>query len=614
MCGIAGIFDLKGNTPDQDLIRQMSQQLTHRGPDGDGFRTFACGALAHRRLAIIDPVGGIQPMSDPSGNFWLSYNGELYNHLQLRVELEQLGHRFHTRSDTETVLIAYLAWGPACVERFRGMFAFAIFDQAKQELFLARDALGIKPLYVARWGSTFAFASELKAISCLPHFPKSLNWQALDAYLALQYVPTPLTIYEHASKLAPAHTLTLDIQTGRQQQHRYWQLEFKPNHQLNEAEWLEALDQVIHDSVKQHLIADVPFGAFLSGGIDSSLVVAYMSKVLNKPVETFSIGFEESAYNELNYARRAAELYQTKHHEEIVKPDALQILPELVKHYGEPFADSSAVPTYYVSKLAASHVKMVLSGDGGDEGFAGYQSYINWMSYLTHRDLPPWQRRAYGWLERFMPLLKLHRQPSMQQWQKLMNYLLPKQRRQLWQPQFHTHVQQHMPNLEKHFADAGTCDPVSKAQYLDIHTYLVDDILTKVDRASMLHSLEVRTPLTDRDVLSFAATIPASLHLQANSHGLWRGKKMLKGLMEKHFPHDFVHRPKMGFSMPLPEWMKPGGVLRHELEGRLLGRDSSLLQTFQNNAIADLFKTGQTAKVWTLLVLDTWLKEEQIQL
>src|SRR5437588_7956058 len=407
MCGIAGIIRWQPAALQPDEIDRMTSAISHRGPDGVGFLRRDGVALGHRRLAIIDPELGHQPMADEEENLWVIYNGEMYNFPELRDELAGRGHRFVTRSDTEVVIHAYQEWGPECVRRFRGMFAFALADFRKRKLLLARDHFGIKPLYYRVAKYYLAFASELSALRRVDADPPHGNLEAVDYFLRFQYIPTPHTIYRDTFKLPPANYLMVDFDGNVEGPTRYWDLRFKPRHGLSDQQWEAEAAEVIHDSVKAHLISDVPFGVFLSGGTDSSIVASEMSRILKEPVQAFSIGFQEKQYSEVPYAEQVAEQCHINLRTEFVQEDMLAILPELIAHYGEPFGDSSAVATWYVSRLARERVPMVLSGDGGDEGFAGYDNYERWLDIgllnqarSSVRDSHP--RAAFWWLRKAM--------------------------------------------------------------------------------------------------------------------------------------------------------------------------------------------------------------------
>ncbi|HWA98650.1 MAG TPA: asparagine synthase (glutamine-hydrolyzing), partial [Pirellulales bacterium] len=378
MCGIAGIVDLRQVAPPRADLERLCRALAHRGPDDEGFYASGPVALGQRRLSIIDLASGKQPLSNEDGRVWITFNGEIYNFHELRDQLEARGHRFATHSDTEAIVHAYEEYGPSCVEHLRGMFAFAIWDENQQTLFLARDRVGKKPLFYALADGVFVFASELQALVTHPAVRRTLDPTAIDDYLTYGYIPAPKSVFVGVRKLEPAHHLTLNLRHPSDplgQPQRYWRLEYRPKLHVTDAEASEQLLEVLNEAIRLRMIADVPLGALLSGGVDSSVVVALMSRMSSQPVKTFSIGFDDRAFNELPYARRVAERYGTDHHELIVHPQATEVLPTLVRHYGEPYADSSAIPSYYVAQITRQHVTVALNGDGGDEAFAGYQRY-----------------------------------------------------------------------------------------------------------------------------------------------------------------------------------------------------------------------------------------------
>lgn len=610
MCGIAGIFNINGTTVSSKVVENMTNMIVHRGPDGWDTALNQQVGLGHRRLAIIDLEGGKQPLSNEDGQIWITFNGEIYNYRELRDALETKGHRFRTRSDTETIVHAYEEWGERCVERFRGMFAFAIVDYRTSRVFLARDQLGIKPLYYFHNNSYFAFASELQAFRCLPDIQLEIDIEAIDQYLWLKYIPAPKTIYQQVHKLLPAHRLTITFDGQTNGPEEYWQFTFRPNRHRSENEWLEALDHILRESVKAHLVADVPFGAFLSGGIDSSAVVAYMAQILDDPVRTFSIGFEEQEYDELIYAKQAAKRWNTEHHVEIVRPDALEILPKLVQHYGEPFGDSSAIPTFYVSQMARRKVPMILSGDGGDELFAGYKSYQSWMRWLGYDGVtsPAWRQMLRPIAERLHPG-RQPRRPQLDKWLQYVATIPFDERHNLWRPEYQQIVQCKIDSFEEEFARTQRFSNCNVAQYMDIKSYLPCDILTKVDIASMMHGLEVRTPFVDIRVLEFAATIPESLNIDKNTSGHWEGKLLLKKLMSRYYPATFLNRPKMGFSLPVEQWLAPNSIRYMEIREHLLRLDSPLNIYFAPATLRQLLEYGQARQIWLILFLDEWLKQ-----
>jgi len=608
MCGIAGILNFDQEPVTQELLSALVQAQAHRGPDGDGFQLLGPAGLGHRRLSIIDLEGGRQPLSNEDGTVWITFNGEIYNFHALRRALEGAGHLFRTNSDTEVIVHAYEEWGAACVERFRGMFAFGIVDLNARQLFLARDHLGIKPLYYLQLPDRLAFASELQA---LRHVPArlELDLEAVDQYLWLQYIPAPRSIYRQIRKLPPAHHLTVSFDGQLSGPTRFWQLQYQPDYTRSEGEWLEALDAVLRDAVRTHLVSDVPFGAFLSGGVDSSTIVAYMAELLDAPVRTFSIGFDEAEFNELPYAEEVARRCGTEHHVELVKPDALEVLPKLVEHYGEPFGDSSAIPTYYLCRMARQSLPMVLSGDGGDELFDGYGTYRGWMAAHRQEMQPQWKRllRPLARLvfpRRFPP----RRTPDLAGWISLISYIDTPQRRQLWRPDYQRGCPAPLEVFEREYARTEGYGLCERVQNLDIHTYLPYDILTKVDIASMMHGLEVRTPIVDVRVAEFAATIPSALNLNWAPGRGWEGKLLLKQVMHRTFPPAFLSRRKMGFAVPIARWFAPQGALYDFVRERLLGVDSKLRDYFDPAVMGEMVARNQTGPLWVLLFLEEWLR------
>jgi asparagine synthase (glutamine-hydrolysing) len=619
MCGIAGFVRIDGGAADEHTARAMADALRHRGPDGHGFFIDGPAVLGHRRLAIIDPEGGEQPVANEDRSLWITYNGELYNFPELKRELEDLGHRFRTHCDTEVVVHAYEQWGAGCLERLRGMFAFAIRDTRRRQMFLARDRFGIKPLYVLQQGGVVGFASELQAFDVLPEFDPTTDLQAIDLYLQFQYIPAPYTIFREVRKLPPAHWMRISDDGRIEGPQRYWNLEFHADESLGEAEWIERLDAALRESVTAHLISDVPFGAFLSGGVDSSTVVAYMSEVLREPVKTFSIGFEESEYDETSYAREVARRFGTDHHEEIVRPDALGILPELVRHYGEPMADSSAIPTWYVSQLASRHVKMVLSGDGGDELFAGYTSYpyLLWSQRkpaALHKRL----RHAVAGAARRAKLLANNDSPE-DFWFGNTTYYNESLRSRLWRPEFRSLMPATRAWYDGQFRLAPADDLLARFQYIDVNGYLTS-ILAKVDVASMCHSLEVRVPLIDHAFTDVITRIPARLKVHRPGRGPLRddtpleamtGKYLLKKTAERFFPKEFLDRRKRGFDVPIRNWLARGA--HDETRERLLG-SQRLEELFAPELMEEMLATEEARaahgwRLWALLFLDEWLAQ-----
>jgi asparagine synthase (glutamine-hydrolysing) len=542
-------------------------------------------------LAIIDPVGGAQPLANEDGSRQLVFNGEIYNFQELRRELVAAGPLFATRTDSEVLLHGYEEWGEDLVARLRGMFAFGLVDFANRRLFLARDQLGIKPLYWTVDRHRLAFASAIGTLRLLPDLDATLDWTALDQYLQLQYVPPPLTAFRAIRKLPPASCLSVDFEGTVRGPRRYWRLAYAPRRGLSSAAWEEGLDAALDDSIRAHLVSDVPSGAFLSGGVDSSLVVDRMSRLLGAPVKTFSIDFEDAAYSEAAYGRFVAEQCGTDHHVRTVRPEALAILPELLRGFGEPFGDSSAVAAWHLARMAREQVPMVLSGDGGDEAFGGYEAYALWLSGVDHRTTP-WPQFSDD-LGRYLSLVSYVNYPF---------------RARLWREPYRWVLESPFAWHEAVFASLAGLPPLAQARLCDVAAYLHGDILAKVDVTSMAHGLEVRTPLVDVRVMELAFSMPEDLLMGRDAQGNWQGKRVLKKLLERSFPAAFVHRPKKGFALPLSTWFGPGGQYRPHLEARLLGPDSRLGPLFRPEPMERLLRAVSTGPLWVLLVLEQWLR------
>ena len=616
MCGIAGIVQVTGRGVDRALLTAMTTAQAHRGPDGDGFVCRGGVGFGHRRLAIIDLVTGDQPMPNDDESIWIVFNGEIYNYRELRAELEARGTRFRTQSDTEVILRAYEAYGTECVTHLRGMFAFAVLDERARQVFLARDRVGIKPL-VYHWdGRRLLFASELKGILQAADVPRELDLEALGEYLGYHYVAAPRTIFRAVRKLPPASTLTVSLDGGAPRVSRYWSLRFLPQPRVTEDEWIEGLQAQLAQAVRSHMVSDVPIGAFLSGGLDSSTVVALMAQASSTPIRTFSIGFAESDFDELAYARQVAARYGTDHYELVVKPSALDVLPKLAWHFDEPFADSSAIPTYYVSKITREHVTVALSGDGGDENFAGYRRYAR--AQQLH------ERLDHGMLRLAQPLLRLAAGAlpvgapgqayagflgagELGRYHRLMTYERSETLRHLLSSDLRGSVAAPgAAGFARLAAELGAPDYVSTLQLIDIHTYLPEDILTKVDRASMAVSLESRVPLIDHVLMEYAATIPSALKLRGD-----QGKHILKRAMASSLPGDILSRRKMGFGVPLGDWFR--GELRELVRDVLLSQAARERGMFRPEAIARLLdahdagRRDYSARLWALVCLELWM-------
>ncbi|MCD5398006.1 asparagine synthase (glutamine-hydrolyzing) [candidate division NPL-UPA2 bacterium] len=630
MCGICGIVNFKGKPINREVLGRMGEVLRHRGPDDEGMYVSNSKlktqnsklniGLGHRRLSVIDLDTGHQPMSNEDGTVWIVFNGEIYNFQDLRLDLEKKGYRFFTRSDTEVIIHLYEEYGTDCLKFLRGMFALAIWDERKGRLFLARDRVGQKPLCYIEHKGQFIFASELKSILQVPRIPREINLEAMHHYLTYQYVPAPLTMFQGIKKLPPAHFLIWE--KGQVRIERYWKLSFQPGMIKSEDDCREGVRTLFEEAVKLRLVSDVPLGAFLSGGVDSTAVVGMMSRLSNRPVKTFSIGFEEKAYNELEFARLAAKYFKTEHHEFIIKPEALKILPKLIWHYNEPFADSSAIPTYYVAEKTREYVTVALSGDGGDESFAGYPRYRAVKLAEYYQRLPVWLREKLirKWAEKLPPSFeaKTFRR-------RLKRFLgaisLPPERRYArWVSFFDERMKEELYSsrmkkatkgidsfayLENVYEEADGSDFLAKTLYVDMKTYLPDDLLVKVDIATMAHSLEARSPFLDHKLMEFAASIPSHLKLKGLT-----GKYILKKSLRDLLPPPIRRRSKMGFGVPISHWFR--NELKDYLSQVLLSEGSLKRGYFQEGYIRRLLNEHCQGShdhgncLWALLNLELW--------
>ncbi len=627
MCGIAGKLNFDpGHAVDPATIRAMTAVLAHRGPDADGFYVDGAIGLGHRRLSIIDLATGDQPIANEDGSIRVVFNGEIYNFAEVRALLEPRGHRFRTHSDTEVIVHAYEEWGVASVERFRGMFAYALWDSRKRRLVLVRDRIGVKPLYYAHTQSGISFGSELKAVVEDPDVPRAWSPAAVDSYLTLQYVPTPATIYRDVRKLPAAHVLVAE--SGRVAVERYWDLQFTGDGDPSrESAYLARLEALVDEAVALRLISDVPLGAFLSGGIDSSVVVAAMTALARRNgrtgpgrVATLSVGFDEQPFDELEHARVVAQHLGTDHSERRVRPDVADLLPKLAWHFDEPFADSSAVPTYYVSAAAREQVTVALSGDGGDELWAGYARHRveRWES-IARRRLGAAGSRIAGRLASHLPLavkgtrslrhLSLSAADACAR-KHAYGLFDGTETTALYADDFADAVRGNDPfdGFVRAYAACTSPDPVDRALYVDVKTYLVDDIMTKVDRMSMAVSLEAREPLLDHKLLEFAAAVPMALKLRDG-----RGKHLLRRLLGRRVPASIVERPKHGFEAPVGEWLRgPLAPLVDDLllDGRLRRRG-----IFDDRTVASVWREHRTGardhrhRLWSLLMLELWFRQ-----
>jgi asparagine synthase (glutamine-hydrolysing) len=616
MCGIFGLYARDSADPiAADTLARMGASLAHRGPDGGGVRVDGAVGIGMRRLSIIDLPGGDQPLANEDGSIWVVFNGEIYNYRQLTADLAARGHVFRTRSDTEVLVHLYEEDGDRCVERLRGMFAFAIWDAPRRRLFLARDRLGIKPLY---WGSTprgFVFGSELKAVLATPWLERRFAPEATTAYLRFGYVPDPMSLLCDVAKLAPGHTLS--VHEGRAgEPRRYWDVlrfleEESPS--LDEEAHAERLWEQLRDAVTSHLVSDVPLGAFLSGGIDSSAVVAAMALVNGQPVKTFSVGFE-GGFDELPYARRVAEYFGTEHHELRMQAADVATLDEILVGFDEPFADASAIPTHLVSRLARQHVKVVLSGDGGDELFAGYDRYViderrRRLGVLGDLGLGGGLRALSAILpettpgKRYLYSLSL---PRMQRYLNEISLFPPAELKQLLGVDGARLAAAGAP-FEESFRKSRGLDPLSRLQYLDLTTYLPGDILTKVDRMSMLASLEARVPLLDAPFVEFACRVPPERRMRSGET-----KILLKRAIASRVPAEVLRRPKQGFAVPLEKWFSDDvpGFFQERLSNTHRLESLGIAGSFVGATLEQFIRTRREEhcrRLWALLVLDRCL-------
>jgi len=618
MCGICGkiLFD-SSHSIDSNELSLMMDSLVHRGPDDGGKYVKGNIGLGFRRLSIIDMDTGNQPISNEDETIWIVFNGEIYNHIELRQSLIKKGHDFKTKSDTEVIVHLYEEYGSELVNHLRGMFAFVIWDEIKRKLFCARDRFGIKPFFFYHDKNMFVFGSEIRAIKNAKGVDKKIDILALDSYFAYGYTMGSRTIFENIKKLEPGHTLSIDLANdSRPIIERYWRVNFEFDYDKSQEEWQEELEFTLSESVRIRLMSEVPLGAFLSGGIDSSSVVALMSENTTSRVKTFSMGFRETEFNELHFAREVAEKYNTEHHEKIIEPESIDLLSDIVNIYDEPFADSSAIPTFLVSKFAKEFVTVALSGDGGDELFAGYTRYQNVKNLMKFKtSSKKLHRLLWSKVGNIMPEGMLGEgfafrlsKPSNQIPAYISLYFNENQRENLYKRDIYDVLRKDM--AEKHklslIQKSNTSDIVTSLQELDIQTYLVDDILTKVDRASMSNSLEVRVPFLDHKLaeLSFRMPVDMKLHKKSSKH-------ILKETMRKYLPRTTLEHRKQGFGVPLDSWFKSD--LKDYATSRLLSSNSKLYDYVELEYVRKVMDNhflgmrDFSAKIWSLLFLDEWL-------
>jgi asparagine synthase (glutamine-hydrolysing) len=621
MCGIAGIVCSDGAPVDRGLLEGMNEAIRHRGPDDDGFYFSDGVGLAMRRLSIIDLKSGQQPIHNHDRTAWIVFNGEIYNYRELRAQLEKLGHGFYTDSDTEAIVHAYDQYGTDCPKYLRGMFAFAIWDDRAKSLFLARDRVGKKPLLYAELDGELVFASEFNALLQHPGISRDVDFEAIHHYLSFICVPAPLTAYRAIRKLEPGHSLLW--RNGEIKIERYWQLDFSKKLNIGEEEAGERVVELLREAVRVRLMSEVPLGAFLSGGIDSSAVVALMAEESSEQVKTFSIGFEEQDFSELHHARRLAEHVGANHHEFIVRPDAMEVLPTLVEHYGEPFGDSSAIPSYYVSKETRAYVTVALNGDGGDECFAGYERYAGMSIAQKYAFLPGALRN--GLIANVVNALPgLDARPNLRKARRFVTAasMPPVECYLRWVSAFDEEMKQNLYSdsfrhetanfrsagiLEPWFASANGAGIVDAALLTDTMTYLPNDLLVKMDIASMTVSLEARSPFLDHHLMEFAASLPENLKLRR-----MKKKYLLKRVLKKLVPTENLRRSKMGFGVPIGHWFR--GAMQPFLRETLLSEKALSRGLFKPEMVRKIIDQHVTRRIdhshrlWTLLMLELWFQ------
>jgi asparagine synthase (glutamine-hydrolysing) len=621
MCGIAGFMDTDLSSPQRadhafSTVHAMCDVIRHRGPDDEGIHVENGVGLGMRRLSIIDLSTGHQPIHNEDETIWIVFNGEIYNYRELRRELETAGHQFYTSSDTETIVHGYEEWGEAAFGRLRGMFGIAIWDRRQRTLLLARDRAGIKPLHYTMRGDRLYFGSEIKSLIAAGAVEREIDPEALDHYLSFLYVPRDRAIFKGVRKIPPGHYLT--FKDGRLDVHQHWQIGTAEPFRGTADQAAHALESVLSDAVESHMVSDVPLGAFLSGGVDSSIVVGLMARASSRPVKTFSIGFDEPQFDELEHARGVAAHFGTDHHEFVVRPDGLSILDRLIEHFDEPFADSSAIPTWYVSEMARRHVTVVLSGDGGDELFGGYDRYLPHPRVARFDNLPlPGKRQVASMVWPLLPhgtrgknFLRHVARSDNGRYLDSIAFFQPDEKHALYSTDMQRLLGKNRAEdlLALHFSRFDALPPHSRMMRFDFETYLPEDVLTKVDRMSMAHSIESRVPLLDNEVIEFASTLPASLKI-ANG----RRKHVLKEAGSRLLPREILDRRKQGFGVPLGVWFQGGltevfsDVLRSPTTRQRGYFASAFVDRIVNEHLSG--RRDHTLRLWQLLVFELWHRQ-----
>jgi asparagine synthase (glutamine-hydrolysing) len=623
MCGIAGFINANGDSVDRSILEGMNRAIAHRGPDEDGFYLHENVGLAMRRLSIIDLASGQQPIYNEDKTKAIVFNGEIYNYQELRESLDRLGHKFYTKSDTEVVIHLYDEYGAEALQHLRGMFALAVWDKTNKSLFLARDRVGKKPvLYSHQKNGDLIFGSEFQAVLKHPSVSREVDLKAIDDYLSYLCVPAPKTAFKQIRKLEPGHWLRW--KDGEIETHRYWQPDFSRKIKITEKEAIDETTRILRESTRLRMISEVPLGAFLSGGVDSSAVVALMAQESNQPVKTFSIGFEEQDFSELKYAKRVADHVGAEYHEFIVRPNVLEIIPTLVEHYGEPYADSSAIPTYYVAKETRKHVTVALNGDGGDESFAGYERYTAMRIAEAYARVPSALRKVFVEApvnllptaelkrsrfrdaKRFLRAANLPRTERYFRWVSTFNR---DSKRELYTADFAASISGNDPTalLDNWFAKANGTGTLDATLLTDQMTYLPNDLLVKVDIATMANSLEARSPFLDHKLIEFAASLPESMKMRGVET-----KSLLKKVAARLVPKEVIYRRKMGFGVPVGKWFR--GEMKDFVRGVLLS-EKSLKRGIVKPEIMERYVDEHTSaerdhsfQLWTLLMLELWFQ------
>ncbi len=623
MCGIAGFVNKGSRAADRGVLEAMNLAIEHRGPDDDGFYVRENVGLAMRRLAIIDLASGKQPIHNADKTKWIVFNGEIYNYRELREGLEERGHKFYTKSDTEAIIHLYDEYGVDCLQHLRGMFAIAIWDTVDRSLFLARDRVGKKPiLYSHQANGDLIFGSEFRAVLKHPSVTREVDYEAIDSYMSYLCVPAPQTAFKQIRKLEPGHWLKW--KDGEIETRRYWLPDFSKKIKITEEEAIVETTRILRESTKMRMISEVPLGAFLSGGVDSSIVVALMAQESSTPVKTFSIGFEEQDFSELKYAKRVAEHVGAEYNEFIVRPNAVDVIPTLVDHYGEPYADSSAIPTYYVSKETRKHVTVALNGDGGDESFAGYERYMAMEIAEVYKKIPKPLRKAFieapinflpsselkktriRDVQRFLTSANEERSYRYFRW---MSTFKPAVKPEIYTADFAAKVagQNNAALLDQWFDRANGSGILDATLLTDQMTYLPNDLLVKVDIATMANSLEARSPFLDHKIIEFAASLPESLKMNR-----FRPKSLLKKVAARLVPSEVIYRRKMGFGVPVGRWFR--GEMKDFVHSVLLS-ESSLKRGIVKPEAIERYVSEHTSgqfdhafPIWSLLMLELWFQ------